>query len=45
VEGREVNTEYKCRERVDQHNFGASTGRQEVNKESRDQMGLLKGQF
>ena len=45
MEGRGVNTEYRCRESVDQDNYGGSTGGQEVNKESRDQMGPLKGQF
>jgi len=45
VEGRWVNTEYRCRETADQDNFGGFAGRQEVNKESRYQMGPLKGPF
>jgi hypothetical protein len=45
VEGRGANTEYRCRESVDKDNYGGPTGGQEVNKESRDQMGSLKGSF
>jgi len=32
-------------ESVYQDNFGGFSGRQEVNKENREQMGPLKGQF
>jgi len=45
VDGKWVNTEYRCRESADQDNFGGSTGRQKANKKSRDQMGSLKEQF